>query len=59
LGAAVAVDGGGDDASGVAGTFATGKEATELDVLKGLVVSGDTNRRAGAGFTAYESGLVS
>ena len=40
-----AVEGGGYDASGIAGTFAAWVEACDLYVLKGLGVTRDADRR--------------
>jgi hypothetical protein len=46
-----AVDGGGEDAAGVAGTFAGGVEAGGVQTLKHLV-PGDADGGRGAGFDA-------
>jgi hypothetical protein len=45
LDTADAVEGGADDAAGVAGAFATGVEAGELGMLEGNLVAGDAHRR--------------
>ena len=45
LDAADAVEGGADDAAGVAGALTTGVEAGELGMLQGVAVAGDAHRR--------------
>ena len=45
LNTADAVEGGADDATGVAGALAAGVESGELGMLKGDLVAGDTHRR--------------
>jgi len=45
-----AVDGGADDAPGVARTFAAGEQAGHLRVGEGVVPAGDAHGRTGAGF---------
>ena len=53
-----AVEGGGDDTSGVAGAFAAWVEAGDLYVLKGLGVTRDADRRGCAGLYAKKEGFV-
>lgn len=50
LDTADAVEGGADDAAGIAGTLAAGVESGELGVLKGDPVAGDAHRRRRAAF---------
>ncbi len=57
-GDAIAIDGRGDYASGVAGTFATGVEVAEVDVLEGGGVACEANGRGCAGLYGYDDGLV-
>lgn len=45
LDAADAVEGGADDAAGVAGALTAGVEASELGMLQGVAVAGDAHRR--------------
>lgn len=56
-GGADAVDGGGYDAAGVAGTFSAGIKAGKTDVLKGLRITRQTHGRRGAGFHGKQQGL--
>ncbi len=51
-----AIHSGGDNATGVTGTFAAGVEAAKLGVLKG-VVAGYADRRGGAAFDCQDAGL--
>ncbi len=58
LGASLTVDGGGDDATGIACSLATGEETLEADVLQGEIVAENTYRTGGAGLCSYECGFI-
>lgn len=58
FGAADAIEGGGDDATGVAGAFATRIETLQLRMLQGFFVSGDAYGRRGAALDSKERGLL-
>ena len=58
LGTALAVDGGGDDAAGVACSLATGEETVKADMLEGEVVAEDADRTGRAGLCGDECGFI-
>lgn len=58
FGAAFAVHGGGNDATGVARPFTAGEESGEAHVLQGVVVAHHTNGRRSARFGGDEDRIV-
>ena len=55
---AFTIDGGGDDATGIACPFAAGEESLQADVLEGVSVAQDADRGGGACLHAYQHGIV-
>ena len=57
LGGTDAVNGGGNDASGIAGSLSAGVKVLQVNVLEGLRVAGQAHGRGGAGLHCKEQGL--
>src|SRR5436190_16957932 len=56
-GRAEAIDGGADNAAGIAGAFADGIDAVDALRFSTVIVSHDANRRTAAGLGAYQGRL--